>query len=336
MGIAEWLVIAVVGTVVVLTVAEILLRSAAPRLRPLSEWRNWEMHHKVAALDDLAAEGGASVVAVGSSMVNAAVDPDLLSQLTGRVRPAFNGALNGFSMRLLELWTLRIVIPRVHPDIVVIGLGSGEVNGGNTVARQLLDTLLTSQAWGELTGDGTLFARVIRWVEKRSFLMRYRRFLGKAALFQPDPYQRAGMCRRLGLLRWFLIFRYRPYMIEDRQLLIWKEVLNEYEVSAEEIAALGRLIDGLRAAGVTPLLVQMPCTKDCFDLHPQGRDDFERFESALDSVARQRHVPYPDLKASFSSIEEFADPVHLNGEGQARFTSLLADVIAEPPTPSRA
>jgi hypothetical protein len=332
---ARWLLFAAGAVVLVLGAAEILLRRAASRLRPLSEWRNWEMEFKVAAVNNLSAEGGASVVAVGSSTMNAAVDPEVLSQRTDRTRPAFNAALNGAGMRLLELWTLRIVLPRLRPDIVVIGLGSGEVNKGNAVGKRLLDALLTSPAGGEDTTEGTRSGRLIRWVEERSFVVRYRRFLGRASLFQPDPRQRASECRRLGLLRWFLVFRFRKYTIEDQQIQLWKEVLDGYEVGGEEMAALGRLIDGLRAAGVAPVVVRMPCTDDWVDLHPGGRRDFENFETALDSAARQHDVPHVDLRTPFSSLEEFADPVHLNGEGQVRFTNLLADVLAQLPAPSR-
>jgi hypothetical protein len=334
-GIVSWLLIALAAAVGVLGAAEIVLRRLALKLRPLSEWRNWEMQHKVDALTDLAREGGASIVAVGSSTMNAAVDPDLLSQLTDRNCPAFNAALNGAGMRLLELWTLRIIVPRLRPDIVVIGLGSGEINRGNIVAKRLLRSFLTSPAWGELTGEGSAAVRWIHGLEERSFLVRYRRYLGRRSLFQPDPFERASACRRLGLLRWFLIFRYRPYVIEDRQVKIWKEALNEYEIGPEDLAALDRLIDGLRAAGVVPLLVKTPSTADWVGFHPGGEKDFKSFEDAVDSVVRRREVPFADLMAPLSSIEEYADPVHVNGAGQERFTGLLADVIAQLPTPSR-
>jgi lysophospholipase L1-like esterase len=177
---------------------------------------------------------------------------------------------------------------------------------------------------------------LVRWAEKRSFLVRYRRYLGRSTLVRDTPTRRFTTCRRLGTLRALLLFRFKSYSIEEQQVRTWRELLNNYEVGSEEMAAFGRLIDGLRAAGVTPIIVQMPVTNDWLDLHPAGRRDFERFEKAMDSIAHQRDVPDVDLMAPFLSIEEFADPVHLNGEGQARFTNLLADVIAELPTPARA
>jgi hypothetical protein len=291
------------------------------------------MHHKVAAANDLAKQGGASVVAVGSSMVNAAIDPELLSQLLGETRPSFNGGLNGAGIRLVELWTLRVLLPRLRPNIVVIGLGSHELNSGNTVAQRLLEGLLTSSAWSDLVGEGSLWERLIRGAEKKFFVVRYRRHLGRSTLFRNPRSRQASTCRRLGTPRALLLFRFRAYRSEERQIQIWKELLNHFEVGDGEMAALGRLIDGLRAARITPLLVRMPITRDWIDLHPGGGVDFERFERALSFFALERRVPYADIASEFDSLEDYADPVHLNGKGLLRFTNILAEFIKGVPTP---
>jgi hypothetical protein len=330
-----WLVITLVSVVVALAVGEVALRLAGLRLRPLTEWRNWEIHHKVTAVNDLAREGGASVVAVGSSMINAAVDPDRLSVLMDRTRPAFNAGLNGAGTRLLELWTLRVILPQLRPDILLIGLGSHEVSSGNSVAKRLLDALLTSTAWRDLEGDGPLGDRLIRWGEKRSLLVRYRRYLGRRRMFRDTPTRRSSTCRRLGTPRAILLFRFRSYRSDDRQIEIWNELLNEFEVGGEEMAALDRLITGVRAAGVVPVLVRMPVTEDWVALHPKGTSDFEQFERTLSTFARERAVPYADLAQQFSSHDDYADPVHLNGQGLLRFTEILAGVINEVAASSR-
>src|SRR5437879_5105086 len=117
LDIVVWLVVAIGGLVLAFAAAEIALRLTSSKLRPLTEWRSWEMQHKVAAMDEVAREGGASVVAIGSSMINAAVDPDRLSLQLRRSRPAFNAGLNGAGIRLLELWTLKVVVPTLRPDV---------------------------------------------------------------------------------------------------------------------------------------------------------------------------------------------------------------------------
>jgi hypothetical protein len=329
LSIAAWVFIGSAAIVAGLVVGEIILRLLQRSLRPLTEWQNWEMHHRIAALNDLARMGGASVVVVGSSMVNAAVDPDRLSALLDRTRPAFNAGLNGAGARLLELWTLRIVLPRLRPSVVVIGLGSHEVSSGNVIARRLLDSLLTSSGWRDLEGGGSFMDRLIRWFGKRSFLVRYRSYLGRRALFRDTPTRRSSTCRRLGTLRTLLLFRFRSYRIDDRQLKMWNQLLENFEVGEAEMTALGRLIEGVRAAGAIPVLIRMPVTGDWVQLHPGGRSDFEQFERTLSSFARERSVPYADLASKFLSLEDYADPVHLNGKGLLRFTNLLAVVIKD-------
>jgi hypothetical protein len=336
MSLAGWVVVALGGVAAAVVACEITLRRAAYKLHPLTEWQNWEMHHKVSAVNELACDGGASVVAVGSSMINAAIDPYYLSALLQSDRPVFNAGLNGAGTRLLERWTLDVVLPRLRPDLVVIGFGSHELSHGNLIARRLLDSLLTSRAWGELRGGGSVWDRVKRWAERRSFLVRYRRYLGRRKLFRDTPSRRSSTCRRLGMPRALLLFRFRQYRIDDRQLTIWNQLLAEFDIGTEEIAALGRLIAGVRAAGAIPILVRMPVTKDWVNMHPRGQADFETFQRAVSSFAYGHDVVYADLAGRLHSIEYHADPVHLNGEGLREFTALLAKVIhGRVPRPER-
>lgn len=129
--------------------------------------------------------------------------------------------------------------------------------------------------------------------------------------------------------RGLLFFRYREYRIDERQLPIWHQLVADYDVGGEEMAALRRIIDGVRGAGAVPILVRMPVTSDWVDMHPQGARDFRRFADALESFARVNGVAYADIASRFASLDDFADPVHLNGKGLARFTDALAGSIAQ-------
>ena len=334
MGTLGWAVavaVAVAAFIAAFVLAELVMRGLAPKLRPLTPWDNWEVHHKVAAIDALSSDGGASVVAVGSSTVNAGVDPDQLTGELGRARPAFNAALNGAGIRLLELWTLHLVVPTLRPDVVVIGLGSGELNTNNLVGRRLLDAMVRSPAWRARAPRRSSARVLLTRLRTASLVWRYRKLLGRRALFTPDQFQRATMCRRLGLLRFFLVFRYRRYQIEDKQREIWRDALNDYAIGDEEIASLHRLISGLRAAGVTPLIVRTPFAPDWVGMHPHGIADVERFDSVLSSVSAMDGVEFADLATAFSSLDDYADPVHVNGKGQERLTGLLAAELARMP-----
>jgi len=331
MLVVEWVAIAVVG---VLVIAELALRALSSKLRPLTTWGSWEVHNKLAAAERLAKEGGASIVTIGTSAVNASVEPGLLGTLSKRARPAFNAALNGSSPQMLELWTLRVIVPMLRPDVVVYGLDSSQVNKNNVLARRNYELFRTSQGWGERAREGRLLDRFIWFTSRHSYLVRYRTFLFKRALFEQDRLQRATSCRRLGLLRWVMVFRYRPYTIKTRQMEAWKEALNEYEIGDEELEAMGRIVDGLKAAGVVPIIAPIPYTDDWIPFHPRGDEDVQSWKRVIRQVATVHGCAYVDLRDRFTTGEQFADPVHFNGDGQLRFTRLLADEIGAVATPA--
>ena len=115
--------------VLVLGGSELAVRAVSSKLQPPLLWVNREAQNKAVAMDALRrSKGGASVVFVGSSMTNAAADPALATRLLGVKRPAFNAALDGADLRALEFWTLRVVVPKLRPRAVVIGVSSREFN----------------------------------------------------------------------------------------------------------------------------------------------------------------------------------------------------------------
>ena len=208
------------------------------------------------------------------------------------------------------------------------------MNEGNVLARRNDALMRGSQGWGEHTGRGRLLDRFVWWASNHSYLVRYRRFLFRRALFQQDRLQRATSCRALGLLRWAMVFRYRGYTIKTRQMRAWKEALNEYAIGSEWVAAIGRIVDGLKAAGVTPIIAPIPYTDDWIPFHPRGAEDLESWKRAIREVASEHGSAFVDLRDRFSVAEHFADPVHSNGEGQTRFTTLIADEIAALASPA--
>lgn len=331
MHVLEWVPIALVA---VLVVAELGLRVLSSRLRPLTTWGSWEVHNKLAAAEKLSKEGGASIVSIGTSAVNASVAPGLLGNLSRRTRPAFNAALNGSSPQMLELWTLRVIVPLLKPEVVVYGLDSSQVNKGNVLARRNYELFRSSQGWGERAREGRLLDRFIWWASRHSYLVRYRHFLAKRAIFQQDRLQRATSCRRLGLLRWVMVFRYRKYTIQTRQMDAWKDALNEYEIGNDEVETIGRIVDGLKGAGVVPILAPIPYTDDWIPFHPRGAEDVESWKRVIRQVATLHGCAYVDLRDRFAPGEHFGDPVHVNGEGQTRFTTLLAYEIAAAASPA--
>lgn len=310
-----------------LLAAEIAVRLWTPRAN-FRDWSYWEIEHKVRAMDRLTKRRGASVVTIGSSAIQTAVNPELLSELLGSDRPAFNAALNGITARTMEAWTRDVVLPRLRPDTVVIGVDSITFNDNSVTGAAIFDRLVGSRPYARLIDEGSLTRRVLYRLERVSFLVRYRRFFRRPA--------RQGMAKKnkshvsdLGFLLFAKVFHQRPYQVRDRQIEIWRKALFDYEAGGQERAALDRLIDDMRARGVKVLLVKMPVSPDWIGMHPRGAEDFARFEHVLEAFVRERDVPYADLWSRFTTLDDFADPIHVNGAGQERFTRMLADLLAD-------
>ncbi len=67
----------------------------------------------------------------------------------------------------------------------------------------------------------------------------------------------------------------------------------------------------------------MPITEDVIVRHPNGADDYHRFETLLTQFSDRAHVL--DATGWFSGTGDFADVFHLNGMGRERFTRSIAE-----------
>jgi len=328
------------------SVLELAIRVVAPRLPAPLDWHAWEAQHKVAAMQELVPMGGASVVGVGSSMMNTSLDANLLTEMLGSGSPVFNAGLNGATMRTIERWTLDVVLPMLKPHLVVLGLQSLELNDGSYGGKRSLKELKKSYGWRRRRTGASGPQRMLLALERRSYLVRYRRFFVEPSIakrrrlfrlrrFVNDPRYlfrksrgRFAAVSPLGMLDALRVFKERTYRIPDRIRRVWVEqYLNDFEVGGTELAALRRLVHGVRSSGIPILVVQTPTTPDWTALHPGGEQDFDRFKAALSSAIRELDVPFVDMTPAFSSLEPFADPIHLNQTGWRRFTGIICDQI---------
>ena len=102
------------------------------------------------------------------------------------------------------------------------------------------------------------------------------------------------------------------------------------------LATLHRLLDWAAERHVVVVLVDMPVTADLEErLHPE---EFALYRKALAEVGRQRGVPV--LSASRAAVgltdADFADLIHMNASGTARFSAWLRKALEDqeycPPT----
>lgn len=314
--------IPILTALVVLALAEIGVRVISPKFGPLNWWNDWEATRKVEVMDKLAAKGGASVVFVGSSMMNAAADPLLFSKLTGSGRPAFNAALNGAGTRLLDLWTLDVVVPRLRPKVVVIGLSSRELNDLGGASEQAYRSVRGSPGGRSVAPNLSPTEWLLR-IGDRSAIVRYRdRLRHPATLFDTPRGAGSASVGPLGTLTALRLFEHATY----RNELFFKNVvprtLARFSTGGITLTALRHLIQELKASRIGVVLVEMPITQDAVDAHPRGAQDYRTFEQIVGTLASDS-TRLIDAHAWFQGTVEFADPFHLNGTGRAHFTRQL-------------
>jgi hypothetical protein len=170
------LIVSIAVAVALMFGAELVVRAAASRLPEPLVWNDHEVQNKVARMDALGRQvAGASAVFVGSSSMNAAADPILTDRLIeARTRPAFNAALNGADLRSLEFWVTRVVLPKLRPQVVVLGTTSLELNDRGITQTDFFRKLKRSEGARRLLGDLGPRARAEAWAEDHSYLARYR------------------------------------------------------------------------------------------------------------------------------------------------------------------
>lgn len=314
--------------VLVVLLAELAVRAAAPKLREPLLWPDWEAQHKVAAMDRLGVRGGASVVFVGSSMVNAGANPSLASELLPRNRPAFNAALNGSDIFTTDLWTRNVVVPRLRPRVVVVGFNSGELND-HWEQPGLQRRFLQSPYGKRAAGKGGPVNRADVWLIEHSYLMRYRSVLRTPvdAFVGEDKAAINQRVDELGRLVALTKFQGRPYTAGlSKDLGVWDTVFRNYRPGGRQFDALDRLVDSLTARGIKVVLVRMPVTKDIIPLHPQGAADRDRFGRALARFTAGHPVTFIDAEAAIGdSPSQYVDPVHLNNAGMDRCTAVIVE-----------
>jgi hypothetical protein len=309
-------------------VAELAVRIAAPHLPPLLEWDNWQTQLKVDAMDKLAARGGASIVSIGASDVDSGIDPRALAGLVpGDPRPTFNAALDGSNIHLTELWTLDVVLPRLHPKVVVLGMNAGEVNENGLGLFYSL--FVSSLGWREASGQGSAFQKVKDAAQHNIYLARYRTMLRKpTTMFRTD-----GAYKRARITPWgdsptLLRYMKAPYRNDPSFIVNAKKILNDYQVGPDQMAALGRLVRALTARGIRVVLVRMPVSSDEISYLPHGAADYAAFMRVFEPFVESNPVIYVDGMADLPGTTYLRDSHHVNLAGRARLTALVAHAIA--------
>lgn len=326
--------VAVAVALALLASAEGVVRAIEPRLREPLRWSSSEMESKVERMDAFVRAGRrASVVFLGSSMVNAGLDPVRAGRILGRPSELpFNAAVNGADVRTLAVWAERVVLPRLRPRAVVLGISGLELNDNGITQQRFWDRFAASPAGAVVAGRTNVVERAATWVEERSALVRYRTTLRRPVTAVREGKQLGGVtATRLGVLTSMPEFHARSYGIgAEFRRRTEDESYHDYAIGGLQLRALDRLATMLRARGVDLLLVSMPITSDAVAMYPRGSSDHERFRREFAAFAERRDLPLEDPGAAFADHTAlFVDPLHLNAKGAAALTDRVSGAVRE-------
>jgi hypothetical protein len=308
--------------------AELGVRIRASSMPDPLRWSAPELQYKEQQIHRLQSRGGASIVFLGSSVVDVGVDPTLVAPRRGG-RPAYNAATGGGSIAMIDTWAERVAVPRLKPDVVVIGLVSRELNPNDPVQTRLERSFVASAAVRQLDGTETLAQRAERYADRLSALLKYRTLLRQGRFLAnivgtgnaPSRRTRSTTTADDGQYQGFLSLRYNGGSAAQFRAT----ALRDYRVGPRQLATLRSLLAYAKAHVAHVIVVDMPVTATYVSLHPRRRTDQDAFDSALATEAAA--VGAPLVRAGVWPEDAFADPAHLNGVGAHRLTAMLIEQL---------
>jgi hypothetical protein len=315
-----------------LLLAELAAAAVEPHLPAPQLWPTTQAAAKAAQISNLAPIESIDVVFLGSSVVVQGVDPIAFNNasegLTG-----YNAALDGASMRSVELWAREVVFPAFDPGIVVIGVTTRDLNDGGVNQEEFFRGLEASKGLQGFRSDGGL-SELLERLADSSALLRIRPHLrqpGKLAEQllgrddesdqPPGPYGAAESQGSLG------------YQYSDAWRDLWRNRhFNDYAIGQSEWEALQRIVGAAEDEGRQVIVVEMPVHDDYLDLQPDGEAGLSNAHALLAEIESRPLVELVSLTDVFQP-EFFRDPAHLNEAGAELLGIALADHLSDPSVP---
>lgn len=292
----------------------------APRI-----WHSVEADVKVGQMDRL---GQADLALVGASVLNGGADPSVIGERLGR--SVYNAGLSAGFIPITSLWAEEVVLPRLHPDVLVLGLISFDVHAHDSHPL-FEDALRTSPGGRAALGTEGLVDRLDRALGERSALWRHRRSLRSPSTVldalqddvePPDP--EFGPIGPLGRARYggevpSLADADRP---ADAGLPV-----TQWRPDPGLVERVRTLVRRAAADGTSTVLVSMPVSQRYVDRHPNGEADQQAFHAVLEGIARGEGVSLIDMDV-MRDPGRYLDQVHLDDAAAAEFSEALAAALA--------
>lgn len=309
--------------------AEGAARAVEPHLAPVGEWPRADYAGHEEGLAHRAAE--LDLLVLGSSVVGRDISPDRLRDLGG---PAvgYNYWLAGSPLRSIDLLTSEVLLRRVSPPVVLLGLTMREFTDGPS-ARNHLDAL--RQSAGFLAGSGRLgwIDRLDEGLQRASVLARHRADFRDPVQLVRNIEAEPLVPERLGA-DGYLLDRGNDRLADEPAAHVAQEeaVMAGYEVNPADVDALRHLLGELAGRGIRVLVVNLPVTQRFIAMADDGRADYDDYLGQVRAATEESGAAWLDAMERPWPDHLFADVNHLNDQGAAQLEPLVLDALLRLPT----
>lgn len=271
-----------VGAIAVLIVCELAARAVSQYLPTPGGWYSREVQAQVARMDQREEDAETCLAFVGSSTVGAAVDPGVLTETLGR-DDWYVAWVAGANVRVLAPWTEEVVVPKLMPQFVVIGVTSFELNDAYGTDG-LLESYERSPGRREMIGSLDLKDRVLQKAADVSAFVALRQyFRSPGELVARLTGRLPSMAPRHGQ---FDTFRAWQYGQEEVEVASVRSFVDTYSLGDRTTAALEHAASELQQQGRFVALVELPVLEEeWIPAHENGEADYAAYREALVAFA---------------------------------------------------
>ena len=315
--------------IALLLAAELAVRWLSPSLLEPTLWMSKIVQTKVHQMDEIRArEGSVDLVFAGSSTMMFASNPSVVAGANDVSSAGYNAAIYGGIPRLTELWLLDQVLPRIDPEVVVLGLNTFDLYGfsrQHELEAQYLGAPMT------MPGVAGAFRRILL----STSLFKFRTALRHPDQLASDVRDRlsdaaqdrtvAGVGARGEST---LVFEDPEAVERDFRDILMRHFRDGFVADREQFHALERVLKVLNSREVEVVVVSMPTTASFTEIHPQGVRDVRAFKSSLREMVHAHGAVYLDPPAHLRRAELFFDSAHMNRDGAEKFSEWLGGELA--------
>ncbi len=308
--------------------AEGTARLVEPRLEPVGRWPRADYARHDTGLEPRAAD--LDLLVLGSSVVGRAISPDRLRDLGG---PAlgYNYWLAGPPMRSVDLLATDVLLRRVTPSVVLLGLTMREFTDG-PVARNHVDSLRHSPGFLAASGRLGWIDRLDDGLQRASVLARHRTDFRDPMRLARNIAAAPLVPERLGP-DGYLLDRANDRLADEPAAHVAQEeaVMAGYEVSRADVDALRHLLGVIGERGIPVLVVNLPVTGRFIAMADDAMADYDNYLGQVRAAAMESGAGWLDTMDRPWPDHLFGDVNHLNDNGAARLDPLVLDALARLP-----